>query len=160
MGCVGLQWARVGFYGLYRVLLGSRHRWSVTVPLRRTRCASVCVVFLFRLWCFFFGGGEFLETAIEQTEVVDVVVWPQVSYEESVPKDLEVNRTVMRITAADVDFGENARIAYALQAGQPQDRDYFDVDRTTGIIQLKKPLTVRSLHSFIHPCLPRFSLST
>ena len=153
MGSGGFLWLVPGFAWIEAPLVGNgavaAHQMRKCV--RRFPLSSLV---------FFFGGGEFLETAIEQTEVVDVVVWPQVSYEESVPKDLEVNRTVMRITAADVDFGENARIAYALQAGQPQDRDYFDVDRTTGIIQLKKPLTVRSLHSFIHPCLPRFSLST
>ena len=64
------------------------------------------------------------------------------SYEESVPRDLEVNRTVMRIAATDIDFGPNATISYSLTAVNPADADYFAIDSNTGIIQLKKRITV------------------
>lgn len=64
------------------------------------------------------------------------------TYEESIPRDMEVNRTVLRIAATDIDFGENAHITYSLIANNPHEEDFFAVDRNTGVIQLKKNITV------------------
>lgn len=69
------------------------------------------------------------------------------AYEESVPKDLDVGRNVMRIAATDIDFGENAHITYNLTHVQANDAGYFVIDRNTGIISLKKPITVSFIHS-------------
>lgn len=56
---------------------------------------------------------------------------------------MEVNRTVMRIAATDVDAGENARISYGWEPNSGPEADYFDIDRTTGTIHLKKKITVK-----------------
>lgn len=63
-------------------------------------------------------------------------------FEGSIPRDAEVNRTVMRIAATDVDAGENARITYSWDPSSGMDADYFDLDRATGIVHLKKKMTV------------------
>jgi hypothetical protein len=55
---------------------------------------------------------------------------------------LEVNKLVMRIAATDVDAGENAHISYGWDAGSGPDADYFDLDKSTGAIHLKKKITV------------------
>ena len=64
------------------------------------------------------------------------------AYDESVPRDLEVGKLVMRIAATDVDAGENAHISYAWDAGSGPDAEYFDLDKSTGAIHLKKKITV------------------
>lgn len=60
------------------------------------------------------------------------------------PRDLEINKLVMRIAATDVDAGENARISYGWDVGSGPDADYFDLDKSTGAIHLKKKITVHS----------------
>ena len=72
------------------------------------------------------------------------------SYDESIPRDMEINKTpVMRIAATDVDAGENARISYGWDSGAGPDAEYFDVDKVTGTIHLKKKITVIATY-FIH----------
>ena len=48
----------------------------------------------------------------------------------------------MRIAATDVDAGENARITYFWDPSSGTDADFFDLDRNTGIVHLKKKITV------------------
>ena len=63
---------------------------------------------------------------------------------------MEINKTpVMRIAATDVDAGENARISYGWDSGAGPDAEYFDVDKVTGTIHLKKKITVIATY-FIH----------
>lgn len=50
----------------------------------------------------------------------------------------------MRIAATDVDAGENARITYSWDPSSGMDADFFDLDRVTGIVHLKKKITVRA----------------
>ena len=64
------------------------------------------------------------------------------AYDESVPRDLELNKLVMRIAATDVDAGENAHISYGWDMGSGPDSEYFDLDKSTGAIHLKKKITV------------------
>ncbi len=64
------------------------------------------------------------------------------AYDESVPRDLELGKLVMRIAATDVDAGENAHISYGWDAGSGPDAEYFDLDKSTGAIHLKKKITV------------------
>lgn len=49
----------------------------------------------------------------------------------------------MRIAATDVDAGENAHISYGWDVGSGPDADYFDLDKSTGAIHLKKKITVK-----------------
>ena len=48
----------------------------------------------------------------------------------------------MRIAATDVDAGENAHISYGWDMGSGPDSEYFDLDKSTGAIHLKKKITV------------------
>lgn len=69
------------------------------------------------------------------------------AYDASVPLDLEVNKLVMRIAATDVDAGENAHISYKWDSGSMQeDTAYFELDNSTGVIRLKKQITVFQLN--------------
>lgn len=67
------------------------------------------------------------------------------NYAESVPQDLVVGREVMRISATDVDDGNNSFVLYDLEPRMPEDEGYFRVDRHTGVIYLAKNIDV-SLH--------------
>ena len=65
---------------------------------------------------------------------------------------------VMRIAATDVDAGENARISYVWDPNSGSDADYFDVDRATGTIHLKKKITVRFFEYILSKiCCNRYS---
>lgn len=54
----------------------------------------------------------------------------------------------MRIAATDVDAGENAHISYGWDAGSGPDAEYFDLDKATGAIHLKKKITVYILFNY------------
>ncbi|RZF43960.1 hypothetical protein LSTR_LSTR006768 [Laodelphax striatellus] len=67
------------------------------------------------------------------------------SYTESVHQDLPVNREVMRISATDIDDGNNSIIHYVIDPDlndehAEQDAKYFRIDKSTGIIKLNKPI--------------------
>ncbi|KAI9564700.1 hypothetical protein GHT06_008441 [Daphnia sinensis] len=70
------------------------------------------------------------------------------AYDESVPRDLELNKLVMRIAATDVDAGENAHISYVWDAGSGPDAEFFDLDKSTGAIHLKKKITQNEGYKF------------
>lgn len=58
------------------------------------------------------------------------------------PQDLPVDREVMRVSATDLDDGENATVRYNLSAKTMGDEEYFRIDSETGIIFLKKAIDV------------------
>ena len=64
---------------------------------------------------------------------------PSQEYHESIPSDLKPGSEVMRISASDIDDGDNRLIEYALfeNAATP----YFRVDPNTGIVRLERPIT-------------------
>lgn len=64
------------------------------------------------------------------------------NYQESVPQDLKKGNEVMRISATDIDDGNNSRVVYDLEAKVPADSEYFRVDKTTGVIYLDKEIDV------------------
>ncbi|XP_043497699.1 DE-cadherin isoform X1 [Polistes fuscatus] len=63
-------------------------------------------------------------------------VWK--AYKESVPQDLPLNREVMRVSATDIDDGNNSVVRYSLSPSKSEDRVYFRIDRNTGVIYLNK----------------------
>lgn len=60
---------------------------------------------------------------------------------ESVPQDLKVDHEVMRISATDIDNGNNSVVHYTLKSGSLDD-SYFRIDKSTGVIYLQKPIDV------------------
>lgn len=64
------------------------------------------------------------------------------AYTESVPQDLPVGREVMRVSATDIDDGNNSVVRYSLSSKRPDDAVYFRIDRESGIIFLNKAIDV------------------
>ncbi|XP_011641740.1 DE-cadherin isoform X2 [Pogonomyrmex barbatus] len=67
-------------------------------------------------------------------------VFDKVAYTESVPQDLPVGREVMRVSATDIDDGDNSIVRYGLTAKKSEDAEYFRIDRDTGVIFLAKAI--------------------
>ncbi|KAJ9588061.1 hypothetical protein L9F63_018579, partial [Diploptera punctata] len=67
-------------------------------------------------------------------------VFDKVNYRESVPQDLRPGSEVMRISATDMDDGNNSIVLYKLEPKQPQDRGYMRIDEKTGIIFLNRTI--------------------
>ncbi|XP_052754013.1 DE-cadherin isoform X2 [Galleria mellonella] len=66
-------------------------------------------------------------------------VFDKVSYMESVPQDLPSGREVMRISATDIDDGNNSIVHYSLDSNSP-DQSYFYIDPDNGVIFLNKSI--------------------
>lgn len=64
------------------------------------------------------------------------------NYLESVPQDLIVGHEVMRISATDIDDGNNSLVYYELEAKSQEDEGFFRIDNTSGIIFLSKNINV------------------
>lgn len=62
------------------------------------------------------------------------------SYTESVPQDLQVGKEVMRISATDIDDGNNSLVFYNLD--NQLDSSYFRIDENSGVIYLNKTIDV------------------
>ncbi|XP_071652880.1 DE-cadherin-like [Temnothorax longispinosus] len=69
-------------------------------------------------------------------------VFDKVAYTESVPQDLPVGREVMRVSATDIDDGNNSVVRYSLSPKRPDDAVYFRIDREFGVIFLNKAIDV------------------
>lgn len=70
-------------------------------------------------------------------------------YMESVPQDLPLGSEVMRVSAIDVDDGNNSVVHYSLVSKKTDDSDpYFRIDINTGVIFLNKTLDVSNLETF------------
>ncbi|XP_046488919.1 DE-cadherin isoform X1 [Neodiprion pinetum] len=67
-------------------------------------------------------------------------VFDKVAYTESVPQDLPLGREVMRVSATDIDDGNNSVVRYSLTSKIAEDEMYFRIDRNTGIIFLNKTI--------------------
>lgn len=61
-------------------------------------------------------------------------------YRESIPQDMRVGSEVMRISATDIDDGDNRLIEYDLNDNN--DARYFKVDKKTGILKLDRSIDV------------------
>lgn len=58
------------------------------------------------------------------------------------PQDLIVGREVMRISATDIDDGNNSLVYYQLEAKSREDEGIFQIDSISGIISLRRNITV------------------
>ncbi|XP_034179895.1 DE-cadherin [Osmia lignaria lignaria] len=67
-------------------------------------------------------------------------VFDKVAYTESVPQDLPLGREVMRVSATDIDDGNNSVVYYSLSPKRAEDGVYFRIDRNTGVIFLNKTI--------------------
>ncbi|KAG8237691.1 hypothetical protein J437_LFUL017859 [Ladona fulva] len=76
-------------------------------------------------------------------------VFDKAKYLESVPQDLSPAREVMRISATDIDDGNNGVVEYFLETSKDEDRGYFQIDRSTGLITLNKTIDTNKLNTFI-----------
>lgn len=61
------------------------------------------------------------------------------------PQDLPVGREVMRVSATDIDDGDNSIVRYSLSSKRTDDSDYFRIDEATGVIFLLKPIDVSKI---------------
>ncbi|XP_037787693.1 DE-cadherin-like [Penaeus monodon] len=64
----------------------------------------------------------------------------QPRYDQTLATDHRAGTTVLRVTASDLDAGDNGRISYSLLARHAPDLDYFMVDSSSGIMSLRAPL--------------------
>lgn len=64
------------------------------------------------------------------------------NYLESVPQDLSVGHEVMRISATDIDDGNNSLVYYELEAKSQEDEGFFRIDNASGIIILNNSINV------------------
>lgn len=69
------------------------------------------------------------------------------AYSESVPQDLVSGREVMRMSATDIDDGNNSIVHYSLDSNSP-DQQYFFIDPDNGVIFLNKAIDVSLTLSF------------
>lgn len=64
-------------------------------------------------------------------------------YTESVPQDHPPTAEVMRVSATDIDDGNNSVIQYSLTASRnTDDASYFKIDDKTGVIYLSQAIKV------------------
>jgi len=68
------------------------------------------------------------------------------AYKESVPQDLPVGREVMRVSATDIDDGNNSVVRYSLTTG-PEDAVYFRIDCESGVIFLNQTIDVSNANN-------------
>lgn len=70
-------------------------------------------------------------------------------YGQNIAVDHNINKEVLRVTATDLDSGDNAVIFYSLEARptNPDDVNYFEINRESGFISLKEELSAVSCGS-------------
>lgn len=67
-------------------------------------------------------------------------VFDKSKYLEPLPEDRQVNKVVTRISATDLDDGDNSIVMYELMTNKPNHYKYFRMDNTSGIISLDRPI--------------------
>ncbi|PSN30050.1 DE-cadherin [Blattella germanica] len=75
-------------------------------------------------------------------------VFDKVNYRESVPQDLPLDGEVMRISATDIDDGNNSIVLYKLEPKQLADEGYLRIDERTGVIFLNRTIDKPVGHTF------------
>lgn len=75
-------------------------------------------------------------------------VFDKVSYRESVPQDHPVDREVMRISATDIDNGNNSIVIYTLEPKHESDQGYLRIDANTGVIFLNRTINRQPTYVF------------
>ncbi|XP_072152433.1 DE-cadherin isoform X2 [Bemisia tabaci] len=75
-------------------------------------------------------------------------VFDKANYVESVPQDLAVGQEVMRISATDIDDGNNSTVVYELSPKNYDDGSYFRMDANSGVIFLNKSINRQPGYKF------------
>ncbi|CAG7733720.1 unnamed protein product [Allacma fusca] len=81
-----------------------------------------------------------------KVKIIDVndnkPMFDKYDYKESIPQDHSIGDVVMRISATDIDDGNNGTIRYSLKADpqHPDDLHYFEIVPENGEVKLKKAL--------------------
>ena len=71
------------------------------------------------------------------------------AYTESVPQDLPLGSEVMRVSATDIDDGNNSVVRYSLMSKKSDDSaQYFRIDINTGVIFLNKTIDVSTYYYY------------
>lgn len=65
-------------------------------------------------------------------------VFDKSKYEESVPKDTQIGKVVMRVSASDLDDSQNSIVKYKFKP--EKDYHYFSIDENNGLITLNKTI--------------------
>lgn len=73
-------------------------------------------------------------------------VFDKVKYDERMSEDRKVNDIVTRITASDLDDGDNSYIEYEII--KERDYEYFSIDKETGNLKLARPIDRRPEDSY------------
>lgn len=63
-------------------------------------------------------------------------------YHENIKQDTSVGTNVLKVAASDEDADNNGVVVYSLYARSREDEGYFEINRESGIITLKKALDV------------------
>lgn len=58
------------------------------------------------------------------------------------PQDLRIGNEVMRVSATDIDDGNNSVVRYSISSARPEDSGYFRIDEKTGVIYLNETINV------------------
>ena len=66
------------------------------------------------------------------------------------PQDLPLGGEVMRISATDIDDGNNSIVLYKLEPRQPIDEGYLRIDEKSGVIFLNRTIDVSLNHFWTH----------
>ncbi|CAL4082232.1 unnamed protein product, partial [Meganyctiphanes norvegica] len=61
-------------------------------------------------------------------------------YSQNIPYTKEMNAPILRVTATDLDSGQNAHISYSFEAYDAYDQAYFAMDNNTGVLRLIQEL--------------------
>lgn len=73
-------------------------------------------------------------------------VFDKVKYDERMSVDKKVGQIVTRITASDLDDGDNSYIEYEIK--KDKDWEYFNIDKETGTLTLVRPIDRRPEDSY------------
>ena len=65
-------------------------------------------------------------------------------------QDLSIGQEVMRISANDVDNGQNSVVRYNIVPTKKRDEAYFKIDSIDGVIHLGKAIDVRIIIIIAH----------
>lgn len=67
-------------------------------------------------------------------------VFDKSKYNEFMTEDKQVGKEVMRITATDLDDGDNSVVMYELLTNKGNHHKYFRIDPKSGVVYLEKPI--------------------
>ncbi|CAL4123184.1 unnamed protein product, partial [Meganyctiphanes norvegica] len=91
------------------------------------------------------SGTEPLQGACSFSVIIEDIndnnpSFDQESYSQNIPYTKEINAPILRVTATDLDSGQNAHITYSFEANDAYDQSYFAMDNNTGVLRLMQEI--------------------